>query len=255
MLPVYAHSLNIQELDVHEAGERQVTIVLGHANEPTYGVKPGIHDGKHGVEVFLEDSATSLPLAGSSLKVDKYYFNGFRTFNRAKSVNDATEIQKRVTLAEVFGDPGHYIARQVQKDGIYGYRLYGTVNYFAVEELKIDTTVFCSSTDGDTDKFNSPGWFGGFGCTERIDEILFPTKNSSVNSGQGRVTFEVPATNGATIQQASTTVPAGSTSNIAVAETSSTATQLLMIAGIPIAAAVGIFGIRSVRHNRRLKEL
>ncbi len=263
--PAFAHAVNIKSLKVEGAGERQITIVLGHSNEPTYGAKPGIHDGKHGVEVFLEDGATALPISGAELKVDKYYFKDFATFKKAKSVKDATEIEKGVTLGGVFGDAGHYVARQVQKDGIYGYRLYGTIHYFSVQELKVDTTVFCRSTEGDTAKFNSPGWFGGFGCTDDIDDILFPTRNSDVNNSGERKTFDVPALNGAAVQQTSLptdgSLGASSTTNIAAASTSPITAnqalaspsllQLLAMFGVPAAAIAGIVGIRSIRQIRR----
>jgi hypothetical protein len=254
---VFAHSLNIQDVDVHGAGERQVTIVLGHTNEPAYGAKPGIDDGKHGVEVFLEDTATALPISGASLKVDKYYFSDFKTFDRAGSLDSATEVQKGVVLSSVFGDPGHYVARQVQKDGIYGYRLYGTISYFGAADLNIDSTVFCSSSEGNTRKFSSPGWFGGFGCTENIDKILFPTKNNNVNSGNGRVTFEVPGTNGATVQHASTTSTGTSLpTNVAATETPSiSGMQFLILAGIPAAGIAGVFVVRNFRHNKKLSDL
>jgi hypothetical protein len=179
--PAYAHALNVKGLQVHGDGVRQVTIVLGHANEPTYGAKPGITDGKHGVEVFLEDTATGLPITGANLRVDKYYFSDLSAFNNATSINNATEIQRNVTLGPVFGEPGHYIARQVQKDGIYGYRLYGTISYFSVGNLDVNSTVFCTSTNGNTTKFNSPGWSEGFGCTQDIGNILFPQRNNDVN--------------------------------------------------------------------------
>ena len=188
--------------------------------------------------------------------MDKYYFTDFRTFERAQSVNAANEIQRGVTLDAVFGDPGHHVATQVLKDGIYGYRLYGNVSYFGVADLTVDTTVFCSSTEGNTSKFNSPGWVGGFGCTENIDETLFPTRNSNINSGQGRVTFEVPATSGATVQQASTTVTSSSMpANVAASDTSASALQLLTLGGISAAGVAGVFGIRSMRQHRRLKDL
>jgi hypothetical protein len=83
-------------------------------------------------------------------------------------------------LSPVFGDAGHYMARQVMQPGIYGYRLYGTIDYFGMAEVPIDTTVFCRAADseggaaGNTSKFNSEGWGGGYGCTERIADIYFP---------------------------------------------------------------------------------
>lgn len=179
----FPHALTVitpDPSDPHQEHAKPIFVVLGHTNEPTFGKKFGLHDGKHHVEVFLEDQATALPLAGSSLKVDKYYFKDLKAFNKATSVNDATKIQRNVALSGVFGDPGHYIARQVQKDGIYGYRLYGTINYFDEAEVPIDTTIFCrmgseGGSSGDTTKFNSPGWFGGYGCTNKIQDIFFPS--------------------------------------------------------------------------------
>ena len=39
-----------------------ISVTIGHANEPTYGAKAGIHDGKHAFEVAIEDAETALPL-------------------------------------------------------------------------------------------------------------------------------------------------------------------------------------------------
>jgi hypothetical protein len=184
-MQAFGHALNIKSIDVDGVGERGVFIVLGHTNEPSFGAFPGIHDGKHGVEVFLEDLDTALPLAGSNLQIDKYYFEDIASFNAANSPEDADEKEKGVALSGVFGDPGHYVARQVTDDGIYGYRLYGTVNYFSVAEMPIDTTVFCTQGGeggggSDTSKFNSPGWFGAYGCQGDIENIFFPEKLSNV---------------------------------------------------------------------------
>ena len=175
----FPHALTVitpNTSDPNQQHAKPILVVLGHTNEPSFGRKAGFHDGKHNVEVLLEDQATGLPLAKSSLKVDKYYFKDTKDFNKASSVNKATQIQTNVPLSGVFGDPGHYTARQVQKDGIYGYRLYGTINYFDVAQVPIDTTVFCKSSSGETTKFNSPGWFGGYGCTDKIQDIFFPSK-------------------------------------------------------------------------------
>jgi hypothetical protein len=194
-MQAFGHALSIESINVDGVGERGIFIVIGHTSEPTFGAFPGIHDGKHNVEVFLEDLDTALPLAGSSLKIDKFYFEDINSFNNADSVEDADEKEKGVSLSGVFGDPGHYITRQVTDDGIYGYRLYGTVNYFSVAELEIDTTVFC--TEGgeggggaDTSKFNSPGWFGAYGCHADIENIFFPedlknVKDDGSNGGGG----------------------------------------------------------------------
>jgi hypothetical protein len=187
-MQAFGHALNIQSIDVDGVGERGVFIVIGHTSEPTFGAYPGIHDGKHNVEVFLEDLDTALPLAGSSLTLDKYFFEDIDSFNAADSPEDADEVVEGIAMSGVFGDPGHYITRQVTTDGIYGYRLYGTVNYFSVAELDIDTTVFCSAGDeggggADLSKFNSDGWFGGYGCHEDIENIFFPEELKNVNDG------------------------------------------------------------------------
>jgi hypothetical protein len=189
-MQAFGHALNIKSIDVNGVGERGVFIVLGHTNEPSFGAFPGIHDGKHNVEVFLEDLDTALPLAGSSLKIDKFYFEDIASFNAANSPEDADEKEKGVALSGVFGDPGHYVARQVTDDGIYGYRLYGTVNYFSVGELEIDTTVFCTQGgEGgggvDTSKFNSPGWFGAYGCQGDIESVFFPEELKNVKDDGG----------------------------------------------------------------------
>jgi hypothetical protein len=244
----FAHALNIQDIDVEGAGNRGITIVLGHTNEPTFGAKPGIHDGKHGVEVFLEDRDTALPITGAELQVDKYFFKDFNAFKKAKSVRDATERERGVELDSVFGDPGHYLARQVQKDGIYGYRLYGTIHYFGVEELDVDATVFCRSPDGPTTKFNSPGWFGGFGCTDDIDDSLFPERNSDVNKSRdiGKASFEVPSTS---IQQVTggSAVQTSDSSGLGLL-------QMVAMVGLPAAAIAGVIGFRSMRKKQSKKE-
>jgi hypothetical protein len=205
-----------------------ITVTLGHTNEPAYGAKPGIHDGKHGLEVSIDDERTAMPLAGAQLRVDKYYFQDIRAFNRATTPLDATEVQLNVTLGGVFGEPGHYLSRQVQKDGIYGYRVYGTIDYFGVAQVPIDTTVFCNAgVQGNTGKFNSEGWHGSYGCTEKIDNTLFPKSNAAVisaslESGDGE------------IQQAA----AGEST-----------LQLLSMAGISGTAAAAFFGMRRLKNR------
>lgn len=204
-----------------------ITVTIGHANEPTYGAKPGIHDGKHALEVSIEDERTAMPLAGAQLRVDKYYFQDMRAFNRASSPLDATEVQLNVTLGGVFGDPGHYMSRQVQKDGIYGYRVYGTIDYFGVAQVPIDTTVFCNAgAQGNTSKFNSEGWSGSYGCTEKIENTLFPKSNAAVN----RAGFESGA---GEIQQAA----------------DDSTLQVLSMAGISGTAVAAFFGMRKLRNR------
>jgi hypothetical protein len=161
---------------------KDVSMVVGHTGEPTYGAQPGIHDGKHNLEVLLSDAATKLPLTGASLKADKYYFDNIQSFNNATSVEDADQVVKNVTIAAVFGDPGHYMARQVMKPGIYGYHIYGNISYFGVADLPVDTTVFCKADNGNTTKFNNEGWSGGFGCTSDIKDSIFPSNASANNT-------------------------------------------------------------------------
>jgi hypothetical protein len=176
----FPHSVTVVEPSDGSTGVvKPVTVVLGHTNEPTFGVLPGVHDGKHGVEVFLEDQATVMPLAGAELAVDKYYFKTFNKFAKATSLEQADSIQKNVALGGVFGDPGHYLSRQVQQPGIYGYRLFGTINYFDVGTIPVDLTVFCSQPPSDTSKFNTGEWFGGYGCTDNIKNIYFPPTSGS----------------------------------------------------------------------------
>lgn len=184
--PAFAHAHTSLNVTSDDLSGRKIDVVLGHANEPTYGALPGIHDGKHSVEVVLSDNATKLPITGANLTVDKYYFNDIKSFNKAKSPAEADQIQKGVNVTSVFGDPGHYMAEQVQQAGIYGYRLYGTISYYGIASVPIDTTVFCKSDSGNTTKFNSPGWSGGFGCTKDIRDSAFPQMNNS-----GKTSFEL----------------------------------------------------------------
>ncbi len=78
----------------------------------------------------------------------------------------------------MFGEPGHYPAMQIVQPGIYGYRIYGTINYFDVAEVPIDTIFFCrlNTEDGlsaNPSKFNSEGWEGGYGCVSDLNDIYF----------------------------------------------------------------------------------
>ncbi|MGA8844627.1 MAG: hypothetical protein WB511_13670 [Nitrososphaeraceae archaeon] len=161
--------------DPNQENAKPISLFLGHSNEPTFGLSKGIHDGKHAVEVFLTDQATELPISGALLKVDKYYFKNYDNFAAATSPNDADDIKTNVPLPEAFGDKGHYLSRQIQQPGIYGYKLTGTINYYDVAQVPVSETVFCSIPGKDTSKFNSEGWFGGFGCTEPIQSIFFPS--------------------------------------------------------------------------------
>jgi len=232
--PAFAHAHATLTLEDEPVAGKQISVVLGHANEPTYGAKAGIHDGKHGLEVTISDAATELPLTGASLKADKYYFKDIRSFERAGSPEDADAIEEGVDVRGVFGEAGHYLARQVQKPGIYGYHVYGTIDYFGVSSISIDTTVFCSSPDGDTTKFNSPGWSGSFGCTENINDSIFPGK-------------PVRSTNNTAATTEGETVVASAQYSVPAQSTESQTWDPAILLGIPIVGLAGVFGWRSLR--------
>ena len=172
--PHASTTINPDNSDPDQKNANPVSVVVGHSDEPAYGVVPGVHTGEHDVEILLSDAATKLPLKGANLTIDKYYFKSISSFNAASSITQADEIKKNVKLSELFGDPGHYVSKQIQSPGIYGYKVYGTINYFDVAEIPIDKTVFCTSTEGPTTKFNKGTWTGAFGCTENIESITFP---------------------------------------------------------------------------------
>jgi hypothetical protein len=214
-----------------------ITVTIGHSNEPTFGVKPGVHDGMHGLEVFLEDANTALPLTGAQLTVDKYYFRDVRSFERASSLDRADQIERNITVGGVFGDPGHYLARQIMQPGIYGYHLYGTIDYFGIAEVPIDTTTFCRVESEDAAKFISEGWGGGYGCTADINDLYFPDRPNLIRSTDGGSEAE--------LQQIAL---AGSASTGA-AQGSVPALQILAVGAT--AAVGGFFGFRAFRNRRR----
>jgi hypothetical protein len=160
-----------------------IDLVLGHTNEPAFGKLPGIHDGKHNVEVLLEDSSTVLPVQNgelfedTNLLVDKYYFKDLESFQSASDLTEADDIELDRPLSAVFGDPGHYVNRQVIDPGIYGYTVKGTINYYGVSEVPIQVTKFCDIADQDLTKFDYPKntWQGSYGCPTNIKDIFFPS--------------------------------------------------------------------------------
>ncbi len=121
-----AHQLHLQTklLDTNN-----IFFVLGHTNEPAYGVDKGVYDGKHAMEIRLSDDAPdlNLPEGDTELMFDKYFFKNVKKYNKANSVEDATQIVGEIPIGEAFSDPGHYIHRQIVQDGIYGYHVYGTI--------------------------------------------------------------------------------------------------------------------------------
>jgi hypothetical protein len=152
---------------------------LGHTNEPAYGKLPGIHDGKHNLEVDLSDAATTLPIPNATLFADKYYFKNIESFQRAESLEDADAIERNVPITAVFGQSGTFYNRQVIDPGIYGYTIRGTINYYDVAQVPLEnTTKFCSIPGEDLIKFDSPDWTGSFGCPQNIKSIFFPPSAS-----------------------------------------------------------------------------
>lgn len=170
-----AHQRTDIPTDHHDT---KIRIVVGHTNEPAYGVSSN-HDGIHGFEMSVSDLDTRLPVptTGSSLKLDKYYFKDVAKYNKATSVNDADQKETNITLGSLFGTPGVYLHRQVVDSGVYGYRVYGTVNYYGVETINLDITAFCDSSQmTDAKKFEVGIWANSFGCPSSIDDTAFPKK-------------------------------------------------------------------------------
>ena len=207
---VYAHGHLILTPDIENVNP--ISVTHGHSNEPAFGVQPGVHNGMHSLEVSLEDSNTTLPLVGADLRIDKYYFREFESFQNATSLEQADQVEQNITVGEVFGEPGQYRALQIVQPGIYGYRLYGTINYFEVAQVPIDTVFFCtlnSDDDGasaNTSKFNSEGWEGEYGCVSDINDIYFPTGNDEIGAANSETTNSE--------QQETMTLPEGSNSSI-----------------------------------------
>jgi hypothetical protein len=164
-------------IDPEDEHANDIRIVLGHTNEPAYGKLPGIHDGKHNLEVDLSDDATTLPIPNATLFADKYYFKNIASFQRADSLEDADAIQLNVPLTPVFGQSGTFVNRQVIDPGIYGYTIRGTINYYDVAQVPVENiTKFCSIPGKDLTKFDSPqnSWTGSYECPQNIKSIFFP---------------------------------------------------------------------------------
>src|SRR5215208_725291 len=167
------------ENDPNQEHTNPIQFVLGHTNEPAYGKLPGIHDGKHNLEVDLSDAATTLPIPNATLFADKYYFKNIESFQRAESLEDADAIERNVPISAVFGQSGTFYNRQVIDPGIYGYTIKGTINYYDVAQVPLEnTTKFCSIPGEDLTKFDSPDWTGSFGCPQNIKSIFFPPSAS-----------------------------------------------------------------------------
>jgi hypothetical protein len=166
-------------IDPEDEHANDIQIVLGHTNEPAFGKLPGIHDGKHNLEVELSDAATTLPIQEANITADKYYFKNIESFKAAQSLEDADAIQKNVTVSAVFGQPGTFYNRQVIDPGIYGYTIRGIINYYDVALVPFEATKFCSIPGEDLTKFDTPdSWRGSYGCPQNIKSIFFPPADS-----------------------------------------------------------------------------
>lgn len=256
MQQAFAHAhTELNLADEHVAGKK-ISIVIGHTNEPTYGAKAGIHDGKHNLEVRLSDEATKLPLAGAQLKADKYYFRDIKSFEKADSVDDADQMVKGVRVGGVFGEAGHYMARQVQKDGIYGYRLYGNITYFGVAQVPIDSTIFCNASNGNTTKFNSPGWTGAYGCTENISSTTFPSKSNATKKVSADVDSEAAIQKTAIASSPfSTSIGSENAEKVGIQqEQQQTSWMVWVLGGLPIAAVGAVFGWNSLKKRPKNRE-
>ncbi len=158
-----------------------MVFVLGHVDEPTYGNDPGTHEGKHGLELYVRDQATNLmiPQGHAELFFDKYYFENVAAYNSAKSLNDTTSIEREIPINQAYGKPGYYVHRQIIQDGIYGYHVYGTLDYYGVGHKDIDVTMFCGRVHDmdDPTKFENVTvgtTRGEFGCPQSTKELYFP---------------------------------------------------------------------------------
>jgi hypothetical protein len=224
-----------------------ISVIVGHSNEPTFGVKPGVHDGIHSLEVSIEDANTALPLSGAQLKADKYYFRDFRSFERATSLERADQVETNITVGEVFGQPGHYLVRQIVQPGIYGYRIYGTIDYFGVGQVPFDATIFCTTPEGDTSKFNSGNWSGTFGCVDDIGDLYFPNEPRLIRSAD--------STDEGELQQVA--LPGGSTSassaatNVAAQGGMALVPAMQILAVAATASVGGFFGFRAFRNRKK----
>ena len=170
---VFAHGGQGFFVTLPNGEQRQITVVIGHNDEPTRAQEKGKWAGEHPMELFIRDSATGLDLADAELVVDKYYYKDDIAFNKAMK-KGFVPLETDVPISAVHGDPGHYFARQIlAQPGIYGYHVTGTVSYFGVDDVEIDLKAFCR--DAPENDFTSL-WFGGFGCTTDIDDGKFPGK-------------------------------------------------------------------------------
>ena len=176
----FAHGGKVFSFTMPNGEDRFITVILGHNKEPTYAQESGKHDGKHPMELFIRDTRTGLDLAEADLVVDKFYYKNEKKFNKDAQDGELTPKVEDAEVRGVHGDPGHYFARHIlAKPGMYGYHITGTVDYFGVMDVPIDLMAMCRDAPSD---FNTPGWFGGYGCTVDVDSTKFPNRNGNNNN-------------------------------------------------------------------------
>ena len=178
----FAHGGQVFSFVLPNGEHRLITVIMGHNNEPTRAQEEGKWSGEHPMELFIRDTRTGLNLADADLTVDKFYYKNDKKYNKAIEKGFEPLVED-AEVRGVHGDPGHYFARQIlAQPGYYGYHVTGTVDYFGVMDVPIDVKAICRDTPDGGAAFNNPSWFGGFGCTEDIDDGKFPAKNKRGNS-------------------------------------------------------------------------
>ena len=180
--PAFAHGGQLFGFNLPNAPTvddwRMITVVIGHNGEPTTAQESGKASGNHPMEVFITDTRTGLNLSGATLKVDKFFYKNEKAFAKDAKDGEFEPLETDVSVDGVFGDPGHYFARQIlAQPGIYGYHVTGEVNYFGTGLIEIDVMAVCRDAPSElVSEFNTPGFQRGFGCPTDIDDGKFPGK-------------------------------------------------------------------------------
>jgi hypothetical protein len=113
--------------------------------------------------------------------------------------------------------------------------------------------MFCSmeeeggSSSGNTSKFNSEGWGGGYGCTSDIDDLYFPNEPRLIRSTDSNA-------EDSDVQQVSLAGGSGSASaatNVAAQGGMAFVPALQILAVAATASIGGFFGFRALRNRKR----
>ncbi len=183
MTPVMAdpHASKTISFTISNGEQRSIQLIVGHTREPTFALAPGTHDGMHHVQVIIRDTRTNLPINTANLQLDRYYFKDSRAYESGDLSRATT--QTGLPLQRVFGMPGEYTVRQIlTAPGIYGYRVYGTITYFDGTIVNIDERKFCNpeGTSSSQGPYDTAGWMGGYGCTDAVRDLYWPSMPSDV---------------------------------------------------------------------------